>query len=414
MKNITIRLIVLLSSISLIGIIITQVFWIKNAIELSEEQFDHRVTIALKEVIGEVEKIIIKKNISKIPECKPSANSVFDLIDHNTLDSLLFSRFDYHCVNTIFSYEIRKCNDKSKRKNTGSILSDSFSTSTHKACLSCLWEHECFNLEVTFPKKREFVITEMVLWLGLSFIFIIIVIFSFAYIVSSIIKQKKLSEMKNNFVNNMTHEFKTPIATISMASEILLKTQDKSAHKYLNIISEENKRLQTQVERVLHVAILEDGSFSLDINEINVHYIIKNITDKTCLNYCEHDDSIKYFFEHDSGQINADLMHFKNIISNLVENAYKYSKENKEIIISTKNHNKGIIISVKDNGIGMSAETLKHIFNKFFRHNTGNIHDVKGFGLGLHYVKHIVEAHQGNVEVISELNKGSEFIVYLP
>jgi len=414
MKNITIKLIVLLSSISLFGIIITQVFWIKNAIELSEEQFDHRVTIALKEVIGEIEKEIKRtESVSKI-ECKPSAKSLSDIIDINVLDSLLISHFDYHCVDTVFVYEIRKCNDKSAHKNKESILSDDFSTVTHKACLSCLWERECYNLEVTFPQKRQFVITEMVMWLGLSIVFIIIVIFSFVFIVSSIFKQKKLSDMKNSFVNNMTHEFKTPIATISMASEILLKTQDKSAHKYLNIIYEENKRLQTQVERVLQVAILEDGSFTLDIGETNVHDVIRNITDKICLNYCEHDVSIKYCFNHDTGFANVDLMHFKNIISNLVENAYKYSNDYREIIISTTNYNKGIKISVKDNGIGMNSETLKHIFNKFFRYNTGNIHDVKGFGLGLHYVKHIVEAHNGTVEVVSELNKGSEFIVYIP
>ena len=416
MKKNAIKLIILLSSISLIGIIVSQLFWIKNAIELSEKQFDHRVTIALTSVVDQIEQNIIKQNTNSDFACSFHKNSIYDLIDNMNLDSMLISSFEYHSVDTVFSYEIRKCNDETAKQNDGKIKSNSIFALTHKTCLSCIWEKDCYNLEVAFPMKRQFVMLDMTMWLGISFIFTIVLIFSFVYIVSTIFRQKKLSEMKNDFVNNMTHEFKTPIATISITSEILMNSAVENSRnkRYYEIIYEENQRLRTQVDRVLEISVLDNDNYKLNLQEIDIHELIKDVADKICLNYCEPDTSIKFNLQHNSPVVKVDIMHFRNVLSNLIENAYKYSKENKIITISTENNNKGIVLTVEDNGIGMNTETLKQIFKKFFRHHTGDIHDIKGFGLGLYYVKSIVEAHGGKIRVKSELNKGSKFIVYIP
>ncbi len=416
MKKNAIKLIILLSSISLVGIIFTQLFWIKNAIELSEQQFDHRVTIALTSVVGEIKQKLGKDKDCEATTCSLHMKSIYELIGNMNIDSLLKTSFEYNSVDTVFNYEITKCEKQAGNKNNGKIKSENILTLTHKACLSCIWDKECYNLEVSFPMKRQFVMLDMTVWLGVSFIFIIVVIFSFVYIVSTIFRQKKLSEMKNDFVNNMTHEFKTPIATISITSEILLKSaaENSKNKRYYEIIYEENQRLRNQVDRVLDISVLDKEGYKLNLQEVDIHTLIKDVADKICLNHCEPDTTISYNLKHDSPVLKVDVMHFKNLLSNLIENAYKYSTKNKVIIISTENHQKGILITVEDNGIGMSSETLKQIFNKFFRHHTGNIHDIKGFGLGLYYVKNIVEAHGGKIKVKSELNKGSKFLVYIP
>jgi two-component system phosphate regulon sensor histidine kinase PhoR len=417
----TITLIIVLTSISLLALIGTQLFWIRNAINLSEKHFDHRVTLALNDVIKDIE-TILKKDKKKKPDkeiCTKSIPSVRDLVKKELLDSLLKKHFDYHCVDTNYVCDIIKCSetDKSFKENQG-ILSKDFSVRLHKACLSCIWERECFNLVVTFPNKLKFVLVDMSMWLVLSILFLLIVLFSFVYITRQIIRQKKLSEVKNDFINNMTHELKTPISTISMAAEVLLKSNSNSnperVAKYSNIIFEENQRLTNQVERVLQMAVMDKGELKLTINEINMHQLIKEATNNLCLEHCEKPVSLNFNLNAEKHTLYVDILHMRNIITNLVDNAYKYSKENPEITISTINQNNHFIISVEDKGIGMGHETQKHIFDKFYRLPTGNLHDVKGFGIGLYYVKSMVELHSGTITVKSELNKGSKFFVYLP
>lgn len=417
----TITLIVVLTSISLVALIGTQLFWIRNAVDLSEKHFDHRVTLALKEVIWEIERIS-KKNVQKPKEmtsCKKSIHTVNDLVKPQLLDSLLKEYFDYHRVDTIFMYEIIRCDETEKVfSESQGVLSENFSVSLHKACLSCIWEKECFNLVVRFPDKLKFVLVEMSMWLVFSILFMLIVLFSFIYITSQIIKQKKLSEMKNDFINNMTHELKTPISTISMASEVLLNSDTNSSHervrKYSTIIYEENQRLRNQVERVLQMAVMDRGELKLTINETDLHQLIMDTTHNLCLEHCEKPVSLTFHLKAEKHIMYVDILHMRNIISNLVDNAYKYSKEKPEITISTFNQNNHLVILVEDNGIGMGTETQKHIFDKFYRLPTGNIHDVKGFGIGLYYVKSMVELHGGTISVKSELNKGSKLFVYLP
>ncbi len=269
-----------------------------------------------------------------------------------------------------------------------------------------------------FPAKKGFIWSSIWQMLAAAVLFTGIILFCFIYTIQTIFTQKKVSEIKNDFLNNMTHEFKTPIATISLATDSIenpriLNNGDK-VKRFANIIRQENRRMNKQVERVLQMAMLDKRDVQMKWKQIDLHNIIQEAVETLSLQV-----------EQKNGQLNAELLsnnpviqgdetHITNVIHNLLDNANKYSYENPDIKISTENFKNGIKVSVKDRGIGMSKDALKHIFDKFYRVPTGNIHNVKGFGLGLSYVKAIIDAHKGKIDVRSELGKGSEFTVFLP
>ncbi len=271
---------------------------------------------------------------------------------------------------------------------------------------------------IYFPNKSIYLFFQMWKMIAVSVILILAIALSFLYTVTTIFKQKRLSEMKNDFINNMTHEFKTPISTISLACEVLV---DKDVEKdmqfqdnYINIINEENKRLGAMAEKILQTAVIEKGQLKLHKELINVHQIIEDVI-----------NSIKIQIDYKNGQlisettarnyyIKADKTHITNVIYNVIDNAIKYTPEKPIININTVSNQKGVIISISDNGIGISKTNQKKIFDKLYRASTGNIHNVKGFGLGLHYVKTIVEFHEGTVSVESELKKGTKIKIFLP
>jgi two-component system phosphate regulon sensor histidine kinase PhoR len=251
-----------------------------------------------------------------------------------------------------------------------------------------------------------------------SAILVLVIIFSFYYTVSTILKQKKLSDVKNDFINNMTHELKTPISTVSLASEMLSdssieKSKERSDH-YIRIIKEENQRLGLLVENILQTAVLDKGQFKLRMQEVDLHEIIDRAISNIRLQVEKREGEIHLEKNAKDNILNADRVHLTNIIYNLVDNALKYSEHKPNIKIATENINGGIQISISDNGIGISKENQKKIFDTFYRVPTGNIHNVKGFGLGLSYVKAAVEKHQGTVRVESEIGKGSTFKIFIP
>jgi len=273
-------------------------------------------------------------------------------------------------------------------------------------------------LALYFPDQHGFILSTMKFILIGSGLLILALIISFYYTISTIFRQKKLSEIKNDFISNMTHEFKTPISTISLACEVLGDNSiEKSADRlnnYVTMIKDENKRLGLLVENILQTAILDKGEFRLKTEEVDIHYIIEQAINNIRLQVEKKEGEIITELKAEKNNLFADKVHLTNIVYNLIDNALKYSNETPRLRIITENKKDGIIISVKDQGIGISKENQKKIFDTMYRVPTGNIHTVKGFGLGLSYVKAVVEKHGGNISVESELGNGSTFKVWLP
>ena len=273
-------------------------------------------------------------------------------------------------------------------------------------------------LVVRFLDQERAIFKGMWVLLMMSFIVILILIFSFYYIMASNLKQKKLSVIKNDFISNMTHEFKTPISTISLASEMLsdssiAQTPDKQ-QRFLKMIREENKRLSVLVESILQTSILDKGEFKLKLTLLDVHEIINTAISNTQLLIAQRKGEINILLKAQNFKLCADRVHLTNIIFNLIDNAIKYSRDTPQINIATYNTPEGIMIEIKDNGIGISKENQRKIFDKFYRVPTGNVHNVKGFGLGLSYVLAVVVKHGGTISVDSELGRGSTFKLHLP
>ena len=273
-------------------------------------------------------------------------------------------------------------------------------------------------LKLHFPNKTSWLWYSLLPTLVAAILFTVLILICFSYTIHVILLQKKVSEMKTDFINNMTHEFKTPIATISLAADSIASpkviSDESKINRFIGIIRQENKRMLQQVEKVLQMALIDKRDFQLKLTEVDVHELIRQAVDHLSLIVHQRDGNIVTQLDAERPVIEGDHTHLSNVIHNLLDNANKYSAEAPDIAISTYNVNGGIRINVEDKGIGMSKEDQKHIFDKFFRVHTGNLHDVKGFGLGLSYVKAITSAHQGSVDVKSEPGKGSKFSIYLP
>jgi signal transduction histidine kinase len=273
-------------------------------------------------------------------------------------------------------------------------------------------------LTLYFPDEKNYFIKSlgfMGISSGVLTLFLVLIFIATLYI---IFRQKKLSEIKTDFVNNMTHELKTPISTISLASQMLkddsISIREKNVDQITRVIDDESKRLGYQVEKVLQMAIFDKGRIKLKIKDVDIHRIIQNVASNFSMQVENKNGTIHLHLEADTSTVGVDEIHFTNIISNLIDNAIKYCDTKPEIHIRTSISGKKLIISVEDNGIGIRKEELKRVFERFYRVPTGNIHNVKGFGLGLSYVKKIVEEHGGTIVVDSQPQKGTCFTISIP
>jgi two-component system phosphate regulon sensor histidine kinase PhoR len=273
-------------------------------------------------------------------------------------------------------------------------------------------------LMVYFPNQTNYLLLKLSWMLSASIVLIVLLFFSFSYTIATILRQKKLSVMKNDFINNMTHEFKTPISTISLACEALsdkeFQKSEELASSYINIVSEENKRLGQMAEKILQSAIIEKGELKPRRDRIDIHKVITDVIRNIGIQVEIRDGSLASNLKAVESTILGDRVHLTNIIYNILDNANKYTPRKPQIVVTTENIKGGIVISIEDNGIGISKTHQKKIFEKLYRVPTGDIHDVKGFGLGLSYVKFMVEKHGGKITVESDLSKGTKFKIFLP
>lgn len=339
-----------------------------------------------------------------------------DKIDPNLLEPIIRSSLENTGIVLDFEYSVYDAYGQSVYAS-GDYQAD------HKAqkfeCL--LFPSDYFSppsyLSIYFPHKQDF-FEPLGFVVGSSVILLLVILLIFSSTIFIILRQRKLSEMKAAFVNNMTHELKTPISTLSLASQ-MLKDQsipfEKKNMPYISkVIDDESRRLGYQVEKVLQMAIFDKGKISLKLKAVNIHDLLEQTINSFALKLEQKSGKVNRILDAPEHVVEADEVHITNVIVNLIDNAIKYSREPAEITLATRKGKSGIEISVKDKGIGIPKEYQKRIYDQFFRVPTGNLHDVKGFGLGLSYVKKIVEEHSGSVKFKSEVNRGTEFIVSLP
>jgi two-component system phosphate regulon sensor histidine kinase PhoR len=273
-------------------------------------------------------------------------------------------------------------------------------------------------VSVIFPERANYVLGSMAWLLGGSLLFSLIILATFALSLFFIIRQKKISDMKSDFLNNMTHEFKTPIATISLAADTITNPKvikDESSIKhFIGMIKKENSRMNKKVETILQIASLDKKEIAFKFENVSLHSVIERAAEAIEIQVHQKNGKITLNLKAGAPVILGDNEHLTNLVNNLLDNALKYSPDSPEITVETKNNDKGIILSVEDKGIGMSKSVQSKIFERFYRQSSGNIHDVKGFGLGLNYVRAIIDAHKGSVTVTSEPGKGSRFDIFLP
>ncbi len=538
MKKGTIRLIVILMAIAMVGLISLQLYWINNSIKLNDKKFHHLVYDALNGIVTRLERqeiysyisshfdtvldqnrVVITGNFDTVMNLLPKIQDILmqsdaqennaaytgrhyriedsvmmgghkikvsydidNLSGHGSYDDIdpffttsPFSFWDsLNDFQTQINNEFRKMAQRSQM--VSNIVSQFFSTqqdptlrintdnlnkiikselerrginlnyeygivdkNARRVVLTNLKEgngQDLFNsdfyirlrpndifpssqfLSLHFPSQTGFLLKQIWFSLSSSILLVLLIVFSFYYALMTIIRQKKVSDIKNDFINNMTHEFKTPIATVSLACEAL---QDPDIHKnniffhrYVDVIKNENDRLGWQVEKVLQMAKLDRQEYKLKLENTDVNEVINAVLDNFTILIEKRGGIVTKSLKAANHVMETDVMHLSNILNNLLDNANKYSPDKPEINIDTANFNNHLIISISDKGIGMSKEVLNKIFEKFYRVPTGNIHDVKGFGLGLSYVKTMTMALGASIDVRSQPGKGSTFELSFP
>ena len=422
MKNNYFSFVIIIATMSLVGVIFTQLYWVKKAVDFKEEQFNDGMKIVMKSVVNQLLNVHNDSTMKWIKagdsECYKDWSCITEIIDSKLLKSKIKKEMGCFRISKDYEYGVYSKLTGKFKMGVYKNYEERLQCSPHQVSLDCLYKPGEYYLSVYFPNQKSQILYQMAGWLALSGLFIIMVIVSFYYTISTLMRQKKLSEMKSDFVNNMTHEFKTPISTISLASEMLLRPNvfesSEKTRKYAHIIFDENTRLQNQVEQVLQISVLDKGDMKIKPREMDIHKLLSKLSDNFKLSLKEVNGKLNMSLKARNSVIFADRAHVMNMVSNLLDNAKKYSRKEPKISLTTENYKGGIKIIVEDNGIGISSDHQKNIFKKLYRVPTGNIHDVKGFGIGLYYTKTMAEAHGGYVQLQSELGKGSRFELYLP
>jgi len=431
-------IITILILLSLLGLIFFQFLWIKSARDAKDKQVEENIIYAMRDAAV----LLTQENTAIIPQVrrndllfpgdklqmqyfKPSVLQRFSKDEISEIISKVFIK--NHLQDFPFEFAVSSnsiTGDQILTENYYKLYSDSANNKNHVIPLEPQSGSSFENLvreeylSVIVPHQKTIVWKEMIWFIIGAVLFTIIITAAFFITIRTLLKQKKLSEIKSDFINNMTHEFKTPLATISLAVDALkndkvVNDKDKTAY-FTGIIKEENKRMNKQVETILQAALLDKQEVQLNLKKLSAHDVIISVLNNINLQVEEKQGKLEVSLGAEKDVIMADEVHFTNLVSNLLDNAVKYSKDNLHIKVSTQNSGNLLKIRIEDNGIGMNKETLNRIFEKFYRAHTGNVHNVKGFGLGLSYVKTMVNAHRGTIKADSVLGKGSSFTISIP
>lgn len=434
--------IVILIILSLLGIIIIQVNWVNNQALLQQERFIEKVDKAGLDVAEELSRSIpgvgmpfnrrnafpiLPDDLSMNILRTPAVAERFSIAEINIKLKKAFSNEGLNDLRYEFAITSNS-DDFILEMISPHFQQESMDTLHFRRRVIPIIPETGSELEGLLAYEHLFIIIpdfNIQVWRSLIWVILFIVLFTaiiiaaFVITLSALLKQKKISEMKSDFINNMTHELKTPIATISLSVDALnnhkVQNNPEKLAYFTNIIREENKRMNRHVETILQAALLDKQELKIHFTKQSLHELISKVGNNFQLQLVDKNGRIEYLFNATEDMVMVAENHFSNMINNLIDNAIKYSKENPLIKISTRNNgNKYFIIQIEDNGIGMNKETVRRVFEKFYRAHTGNVHNVKGFGLGMSYVKTVLDAHSGRIKVSSIVGKGSTFTIELP
>ena len=417
-----IRFTIILGLISLIGIVAIQVYWLFTTWHMQQDQLDENIQLALKQVSKEINVLhdCLPNDLNPVQQLTETCYLVDVSCDFNqaNLEYLVSTNFNKRNISIEHELAIFNCDRNTlefigKFSPTGDKISNSGNLDY---CQSSQSAQLVYYFYINVSGYNIYLFKKMQLWLILSLSVLVIVVF-FAYTIFSFFRQKQLTELQRDFINNMTHEFKTPISSINIASDVLLSNQSEVPERYstyARIIKQENSRLNQQVENVLRAARIEKGKTIMEMVELNLHELINEVFSESSFTNNQKHVQINLKLDAEKQSIKADKLHLTNILLNLTDNAIKYNGDDVIIEVSTHLNKNKIEFQLSDNGIGIPQKYQKMVFKKFFRVPTGNLHDVKGFGLGLFYVKQVCDAHEWKITLASDTGKGTAFTIIIP
>ena len=403
------HLFILISSLALVIVLIIQLNWIFETAKIKENLFNEKANIVLART---TDALCSDKETSKNMDICVGKNEL------HKIDSLFTHYMKFYNFHIDYSFEVIKSNALSTNHEPGTLNNiypkepGCYKKSLEEEATKHGWE-----LKLIFPKKEQFIMAEMGTLFITSVILILVVLLMFWRTTRSLITEKKISEHTNDFLNNMTHEFKTPLTNIALAGKMIIKEpgtkQEGKIKHYSEIILRENEKLRLQVEQVLSMTALERGEIPLRKTELDFHQLIQDALKSISIQIENKQGNLKLNLAAESFVVMGDRTHLTNALCNLIDNAIKYSPERPQLAIQTFNKDQHLIVVVSDKGMGIEKEYHKKVFDKFFRVPTGDVHNVKGFGLGLAYLKKIIELHGGTIELESEAGKGTTFVITL-
>jgi two-component system, OmpR family, phosphate regulon sensor histidine kinase PhoR len=419
MKSSTVRWVVALGVVSIIGIIGIQIYWVQKAFDSAERQLNQTLYIALKNVAVQLAQYNQMEMADPSPVSRLSSNyyvvNVNSSIDASVLEFYLKSEFGRLNIHADYEYAIYDCT--SDQMVYGNYISASEKQPPVRTVNLPKCTQYTYYFGLLLPNKSNYLVSKLDIWILTSVILLIVIVF-FGYALFVILRQKQLSEIQRDFINNMTHEFKTPISTIAISAEVIGQPANwgnpQRMSNYAAIIREENSRLNKQVEKVLQMARIEKEEFRLNREMIDLHALIRQVIRNFDLPGRNSQGKIEVQVEATQPWVYADQLHLTNILFNLLDNAVKYADAAPRVCFRTSSQGKCLLLSVSDNGSGISRVHHKRVFDKFYRVPSGDVHNVKGFGLGLYYVRNIVKAHDWKILLRSEPGEGSIFTLVIP